>query len=177
MWIDYPSVIRESEEELRTLERQHRSTPRLLRRIQMLRLLKSGACRSMIRAAPILDYSVPQLERWWRIYREGGVELLLNQRSIGGSSERMTPDAWEGLHAELEAGRIRTLEQARHYLWEKWGIEYKSVGGVSGLFRRHGIKWKTGRRHHRKTDAAAQAAFKQTSLPGYGSAASRVYCA
>ena len=66
MWIDDPSVIRESEEQLHALERKHRGNSRVARRIQMVRLLKSGACQSMRRAAPILEYSVPHLERWWR---------------------------------------------------------------------------------------------------------------
>jgi hypothetical protein len=38
MWIDYPSVIRESEEQLRALEWQHRSDGRVAKRIQMVRL-------------------------------------------------------------------------------------------------------------------------------------------
>ena len=166
MWIDYPSVIRESEEQLRALEWQHRSDGRVAKRIQMVRLLKSGGCRSMRRAAPILEYSVPQLERWWRSYREGGIDaLLVDPPSMRGRMEFMTPQAWEGLHAEMETGRMRTLEQVRRYLAEEWDGHYASSGSVSGLFKRHKVKWKTGRRRHRKADAAAQAAFKQTSQP------------
>ena len=82
-----------------------------------------------------------------------------------GRTEFMTPQAWEGLHAEMEAGRMRTLEQVRRYLAQEWDVHYASSGSVSDLFRRHKVKWKTGRRRHRKADAAAQAAFKQTSLP------------
>ena len=166
MWIDYRSVIRESEEQLRALERKHRGNSRVSKRIQMVRLLKSGACRSMRRAAPILEYSVPQLERWWRSYREGGIDaLLVDPPSMRGRPELMTPEAWEGLNAEMEAGQMRTLEQVRQYLAQEWDVQYASSASVSGLFRRHKVKWKTGRRRHRKADAAAQAAFKQTSQP------------
>ncbi|MDP6550541.1 MAG: winged helix-turn-helix domain-containing protein, partial [Dehalococcoidia bacterium] len=163
---EYPSVIQESEEELRALERKHRSNGRVAKRVQMVRLLKSGACRSMRHAAPVLEYSVPQLERWWRSYREGGIDaLLVDSSSMRGRPELMTPQAWEGLNAEMEAGRMRTLEQVRRYLAQEWDVHYASSASVSGLFRRHKVKWKTGRRRHRKADAAAQAAFKQTSQP------------
>jgi transposase len=166
MWIDYPSVISESEEELRALERKHHANGRLAKRIQMVRLLKTGACRSMRHAAPILAYSVPQLERWWRSYREGGIAaMLVDGSSKRGQRERMTPEAWEGLNAEMEAGEMRTLEQVRRYLAHEWDIHYANTSSVSDLFRRHKVKWKTGRRRHRKADAAAQAAFKQTSPP------------
>jgi hypothetical protein len=47
MRIDYPSVIRESDERLRALERKHRGNGRVTKRTQMARLLKSGP-----RAAP-----------------------------------------------------------------------------------------------------------------------------
>ena len=166
MWIDYASVIRESEEQLRGLERKYRGNSRVAKRIQMVRLLKSGACRSMRRAAPILEYSVPQLERWWRSYREGGIDaLLVDPPSMRGRPELMTPRAWEGLNAEMEVGRMRTLEQVRRYLAQEWDVHYADAFSVSGLFRHHKVKWKTGRRRHRKANAAAQAAFKQTSQP------------
>jgi len=159
-------VIGESVEVLSALERKHHANGRLAKRIQMLRLLKSGGCRSMRHAAPVLGYSVPQLERWWRSYREGGISaLLVDRTSNRGQRERMTPEAWEGLNAEMEAGRMRTLDQVRQYLAQKWDIHYADASSVSELFRRHKVKWKTGRRRHRKADAAAQAAFKQTSQP------------
>jgi len=127
--------------------------------------LKSAACPSMRRAAPLLGYSVPQQERWWRAYREGGLEELLKEKPATGRSERMTPEAWEALNAEMKAGRMSTLEQVRVYLDKEWGIHYASVRGVSKLFKRHKVKWKTGRRRHMQADSAAQAVFKQTSLP------------
>ena len=50
MWRNYPELIKESEEELRRLEKAHRGKP-TYPRIAFLRLLKSGEARSIRREA------------------------------------------------------------------------------------------------------------------------------
>lgn len=163
MWTRYPQVIQENLEELSALEKEHRGS-RLAPRVQLLRLLKSGEKRSLPQAAQTVGYSLAQAERWWKCYREGGLTALLTVPPWGGSPGYMTPQAWAGLQARLETGDLRTLEQIRVYLRDQWKVEYKGVGGISALLRRHGVKKKTGRHRHRKADAAAQAAFKKTSV-------------
>jgi len=162
MLTQYPQVIQESFAELSALEKDHRGT-RVTPRIQLLRLLKSGEKRSLPQAARTVGYSRQQAERWWKCYREGGLTALLEVKTWGGSKGYMTPEAWAGLQARLETGDVLTLEQVREYLQDEWKVEYKGVAGVSALFRRQGIKKKTGRRRHRKADVAEQAAFKKTS--------------
>jgi len=80
-----------------------------------------------------------------------------------GKPARLTEEAWTGLTVELEAGRIGGQEDARRYLAQTWGVQYESVNGISYQFKKRKVKWKTGRRRHAHADAAAQAAFKQTS--------------
>lgn len=161
MWTRYPQVIQESLDELSTLEKTHRGTP-MAPRLQLLRLLKSGEKRSLPQAAQTVGYSLAQVERWWKRYREGGLDAFLEIKPRGGSHEYMTLEAWAGLRERMETGDLLTLEQARRYLEEYWQVVYQGVAGVSALFRRHGIKKKTGRRRHRKADAAEQDAFKKT---------------
>ena len=165
MWIQYPQVIRESVDELSALEKEHRGT-RSAPRVQLLRLLKSGEKRSLPQAAKSVGYSHQQAERWWKLYKEGGLSSLLEIKPCGGSEEYMTPEAWTGLQAHMEAGHLPTLEDARRYLQEEWSVTYKGVSSISSLFQRHGIRKKTGRRRHRKADAAEQAAFKKTLATG-----------
>ncbi len=78
----------------------------------------------------------------------------------------LTEEAWAGLQVEVEAGRIGGQEEARRYLAETWSVQYKSIHGISYQFKQRKVKWKTGRRRHAKADAAAQAAFSQTSPRG-----------
>ena len=60
----------------------------------------------------------------------------------------------------MRAGRVARLREAQAFLRDRHGIAH-SLNGISLLFKRHRVKLKTGRRRHRKADAAAQAAFKK----------------
>ena len=159
MYLHYPDLIQESPDELARLERQHRSSP-VADRLQMLRLLKSGTYRSRRALSEVLGYSERQLHRWFETYRTGGLDALLLHQRPGGSQERITPEAFAALEAEMRAGRIATLNDAQRYLHEHHAIPY-TIGGLSDLFRRRKVKRKTGRRRHRKASQAEQAAFKK----------------
>jgi transposase len=57
------------------------------------------------------------------------------------------------------------MEDARDYLEREWGLRYKNGKSLWWLFKKHRVKWKTGRRRHKKANAEQQAAFKKTSEP------------
>ena len=118
----------------------------------------------MPQVALLVGFSPRQVERWWQTYRRQGLAALGHVYHPAGKPAHLTEQAWAGLQAELEAGRIGDQEESRRYLAAQWGVEYRSVNGISYQFKRRKVKWKTGRRHA-KADAAAQAAFKQTSPP------------
>lgn len=167
MYIAYPRAITENSEQLRDCEQRVRGTA-AAPRVQMLRLLKSGEATNVPHAAQrspatLVGYSPRQIQRWWQTYRTEGLVALVRVYHPAGKPAHLTEEAWVGLQVELEAGRIGGQEEARHYLAETWGVRYKSIHGISYQFKRRKVKWKTGRRHHANADAAAQAAFRQTS--------------
>ena len=155
----YPAVIAESEAELAAAERRLRGRP-VAARVRMLRLLKAGAAPTLGACAPLVGYSPRQLARWWAAYRGGGLAALTRERTRPGKASRLTAEARAGLEAEMRAGRIATLEDARAYLAEHHGVAYASLNGVWWQLRKHKIKLKTGRRRHRRADPAAQAGVK-----------------
>ncbi len=114
--------------------------------------------RGAQQAAATLGYSERQAQRWWARYTHGGLAALVDVGHPGGRRERITPDAWADLSAQMRAGAIGRLKDAQAYLRERWGIAY-GLDGVSKLFIRRKTKLKTGRRRH--AEAAAPAAFKQ----------------
>ncbi len=164
MYIAYRQAIAETSEEIRDCEQRARGTA-AAPRVQMLRLLKSGEATNVPGVATLVGYSPRQIQRWWQTYRTAGLAGLTRVYHPAGKPAQLTEEAWAGLQIELEAGRIGGQEEARRYLEEHWGVRYKSVHGISYQFKRRKVKWKTGRRRHAKADAAAQAAFKQTSPP------------
>jgi transposase len=162
MRIKYPKAIQESEEELMNLEQRLRGQ-KTADRVRMLRLLKSETVQSLKDCAPLVGYSVIQLTRWWERYRAAGLAEMLQQHKPVGMASRMAPEAWEGLMVAMRAGHIATMEDARDYLEREWGIRYKNGKSLWWLFKKNRVKWKTGRRRHKKASAEQQAAFKKTS--------------
>jgi len=160
---NYQKLIKESAAELKELEKKHRNTV-ISSRIRFVRLLKSGKASSVEAAARIIHYSRGHCQRWLKSYQERGIVALLEPlKKPPGQSERMTPKAWEVLNDALDKGELGTYAQARELL-AGVGVVYKDDTSILKLFKRHGIKAKTGRPVHEKADPDAQAAFKKTLL-------------
>src|SRR3954469_18533212 len=68
--------VTETLEELRTLEERYRGKPEQVR-VTVLRLLKEDSERGIEEVASLAGYSAPTVKRWWRAYREGGMEALM----------------------------------------------------------------------------------------------------
>jgi transposase len=158
--INYPVAITESEAELGILERQLRGRA-TQPRVQMLRVLKSGQARSLLAVAPLVGYSVRQVNRWWTTYQKDGLAALLTERVRPGMPSRLTDAARADLEAAMARGEIATLKDAQRYLRTHWQIEYRSLNGIWHQFRKHTIRRKTGRRRHRQADPVAQNAYKR----------------
>src|SRR3954468_9588926 len=162
MDITYPLLIPEDIAQLQAAEKAARDKIRA-DRIRMLRFLK-GRVAGVSQAAEVLGYHVRTVQRWWQCYREGGLAALLAPPQRRGAKERITPEAWESLQAEMRAGHIGGLHEAQVYLRDTWHIGY-GIDAISKLFRRRKTKLKTGRPHHRKAvSPAEQAAFKKDSI-------------
>src|SRR5918994_4303819 len=169
MDITYPLLIQGDIAQLQSAEKAARDKSRA-DRVRMLRFLKEGRVAGVSQAAAVLGYSVRTAQRWWQCYREGGLAGLLAPPQRRGLAERITPEAWEGLQAEMRAGHIGGLHEAQVYLRDTWHIAY-GIDAIFKLFRRRKTKLKTGRPHHRKAASPAeQAAFKKGAA-GHGVAA------
>ncbi len=164
MTIAYFEQITDELDELIDLEHSLRGRPTQVR-VQMLRLLKSAEVANIERAAPVVGYSTQQLRRWWRLYSNGGLTALTEEKPKGGSTPRLTEQAWKALEQVMQEGHIARIEDARVYLRREHQIDYKSLNGVWHHLRKHGVRLKTGRRTHQLSDPAAQAAFKKSVRP------------
>ena len=162
MRIKYGQAIKESEEELSQREQSLRGQ-KGADRVRRLPLLKSEKVTSLKDAAPLVGYSLAQVTRWWERYRTVGLAELLKQPKATGKPSRLTAEAWEGLMAAMRAGEIATMQDARNYWQQQWGISYQNGKSLWWLFKKHRVKWKTGRRQHQKANVEQQKAFQKTS--------------
>jgi transposase len=125
--------IEESVALLAELEVRHRGTSRE-QRIRMLRLLKMEEKLTIAEVATILGCSERTAHRWWRSYRQGGIDLLLDADLARRPREepQEAPERMEDLVRHLKNGDFQTLYDIQDWLRTKLGLNY-SIRSISDL--------------------------------------------
>jgi len=101
-------IIKESKEELQRMLKKVKRKEEYVR-LKMLVLFKERPKMSYKEASELIGYSDRQLKRWWKKYKEGGIEGLLEIKKRGrkeGVSEEKKR-AVEDLKEEIRKGKIR----------------------------------------------------------------------
>src|SRR4051794_41877167 len=129
----YALLIEEDVAQLQAAEKAARDKSRA-DRVRLLRFVKEERAPGIVQAAAALGYSARTAERWWRRYCEGGLAALVAPPQRRGLVERITPEAWEGLQAEMRAGHIGGLPGAPASPRGTLGIGYR-VRGLPQPFR------------------------------------------
>jgi DNA-binding CsgD family transcriptional regulator len=101
------TTINESLEELQTLEKRYRGKPEAVR-IAVLRLMKEDEKRGIEDVALLAGVSTPTVKRWWRAYREGGVETMM--KPVGRVQSEQRDQGLESIKRKLVSGEIQTLD-------------------------------------------------------------------
>ena len=161
--MDYASLITQPEAELLELERtQSRADDR--DRVRFLRYLKTNQARSQRAAGALLGVGERQSQRWWQAYRRCGLAGLVERGHGGQYKGKLSAEQLAGLEAHLREDGVGQLAQAQTFLKETYGLSY-SLGGLSALFARHGIKPKRPRPTNVRQGEGAVEEFKKNSPP------------
>lgn len=156
----YAEKIQESDEEL--YAKQKASTKVVIfQRLQMLRLLKSGQAKSLTEAASLVGVSERSTSRWWKCYREQGLESLL--KIAPTRKPRLSVEQQQALIQQAGKGEFSTLAEIAQWVEQNFGISYSTVG-IWKLIKKLKIKKKTARPTHVQKDEKAAENFKKTSL-------------
>lgn len=158
--VDYQKEISQTESELRTLEKRQ-SNAKLLLRVQLLRLLKSGEFSQMKRAVEILGMTNKHGYDLWKKYKAEGLGSYsrLNYRANRAKLDvrrkaRLSERADEGFASQSEA---------REFIEKEFEVSYTQQG-ISLLLQRLKIKLKVVRPFNIKADESEQRAYKKTSV-------------
>ena len=160
--MNYQEKIKESLQELQTLERQT-SVARCRDRVRFIRLLKSGEARGQRQAAELIGISYRQGQWLWKQYQQQGISYL-SENQYKGYSGKLSEQDKQRLQQHLKSDQVETLQDAQEYLQQELGVDYKSISGVSYVFSRLKIKLKTGRPSHVQKDPEAVESFKKKSF-------------
>ena len=157
--LNYKEAIKETVSDLSSRIRKERnSTSRDY--LRFLLSLKDGSNKSQSKAASMIGLGVRQGQKIWSKYKKGGLALLL-ERKTGGAPCKLTVDQEAELQEVLKDGKTQFLKQGVHLIAQKYGKTY-TTPGVHFLFKRLGIKKKTGRPSNIRQDKEGLENFKKT---------------
>ncbi len=140
---------------------QYRAEPvaEVRTRLHALWRLRLGEGPTAVAAGVGVSRNSVQL--WLRWYRSGGLaEVRSHRRGGPGKSCFLTEAQAEQVVAEAAQGVFATAQAVRDWIEEQFGVAY-TVGSLYTLLPRLGIRLKTPRPRHEKTDAQAQAIWKK----------------
>ena len=156
--INYADQIQESAAELYSLERKTGAA--IVRdRLRFLRLLKSGAAASPPQAGEAVNFKRAWSFELWKRYLTKGLPALA-EYPFKGTKPRLDAEKQQQFIASLANDDITKLQDAVNRLEHDYGITY-TIGGMSYVMKRLGIKKKTGRPSHIHKDEQAVEDFKK----------------
>lgn len=162
--IDYRTVITE---DLETLLQAERSQKRAKQRdrIRMLRLLKSGAARSLPSVAELLGLGIGQVRKLFNRYRKEGLTELCRWHYQG--NHRKLSKEQEAQLIEQSGKRpdgFTSQAEVQTYIVTTFGVQLTQPG-ISNILARNGVKLKVGRPRNILTLEEDQQKYKKNSLP------------
>lgn len=153
--------IRESQEDLRELLGQQK-TGFGKQRVQTLYLLKTGQVETVQHLAVMLGRSRITVQRWLKLYRQGGLNSLLAQKKSPGRPKTIPLNVRSLIKKELSQPEgFKSYEEVRTWLLAVEGIEasYKVVHEVVRYKLK--AKLKTARPRSLKQNPGVEEDFKK----------------
>lgn len=150
----------ENADELHALYKAERNVE-ARKRLLALWLVRRG--QSVGDAAKTAGVGRRTLTRWFSWYRESGLEEVLSRvpgHGALGSEGYLSERQQDELVERAGRGEFRTYEEARRWVKEEWGVEYR-YKGMYALLVRLGVHPKVPRPAAEKADPRAQEAWKR----------------
>ena len=152
----YPSLIKEDVSLLKS-RLDLLANSNLRNRCEVLIWLKSGLVKTMKEAMALKGSHAQVGHTWWKLYTTSGLDVFLNHNYKGQTSPL---DGKEDLEERLSNEGFSTINEARIWILDTYGIEY-TENGLGNYFRARKIKLKTGRPTHPKKDNQKREAYKK----------------
>lgn len=160
--------VNETQEEL-----EHRlgraSTATSRERLQMLHWIETQAITTRQELAQGLGRNESTLYRWLQLYKQGGIDRLLQVKTAPGKVAKISPEVMEQLQARLAKPKgFKSYGQIQCWLKQHYGIvvAYKTVHHLVRYKLK--AKLKVPRPRSAKSKPAVQQAFKKNSVRSFG---------
>jgi len=158
--VDYVSQIKETADELRRLENKEEN-PRLRKRLQLLRILKSGLTPFLTKACAMVGYSDKHGREIWQKYLAEGLAGYARLNYLRIKRGKLTYEQEREVNRTAAATGFASQAAAQTYIVEQFGVRL-ALSNVGKLLHRLEVTAKVPRPRSRRTSEAEQVEYKKT---------------
>jgi transposase len=158
--VDYVSQIKETADELRRLENKEEN-PRLRKRLQLLRILKSGLTPFLTKACAMVGYSDKHGREIWQKYLAEGLAGYARLNYLRIKRGKLTYEQEREVNRTAAATGFASQAAAQTYIVEQFGVRL-ALSNVGKLLHRLEVTAKVPRPRNRRTSEAEQVEYKKT---------------
>ncbi len=159
--VDYVSQIKESADELKGLEKKEKN-PRLRKRLQLLRILKSGLTRFLTKACQVVGYSDKHGWEIWKKYLAEGLAGYARLNYLRQKRGKLTYEQEAQVNSAAAAAGFASQTEVQTYIFEQFGVNLVRAN-VSKLLQRLEVTAKVPRPRNRHTSEEEQTEYKKTT--------------
>ena len=162
--VDYVSLITETADELKGLENKE-INPRLRKRLQLLRIMKSGLTPFLTRACEMVGYSDKHGREIWQKYLAEGLAGYARLNYSRQKRGKLSSEQEAQVNSEAAATGFASQTEVQTYIFEQFGVSLARAN-VSKLLQRLEVTAKVPRPRNRHTSEEEQKAYKKTMRGG-----------
>jgi transposase len=159
--VDYVSRITETADELKGLENKEKN-PRLRKRLQLLRLLKSGLTPFLNKACEMVGYSDKHGREIWQKYLAEGLAGYARLNYLHVKRGKLSYEQEAQVNSEAAATGFASQTEVQTYIFEQFGVNLVRAN-VSKLLQRLEVTAKVPRPRNRHTSEEEQTEYKKTT--------------
>jgi len=158
--VDYVSQIKESADALKELENKEKN-PRLRKRLQLLRILKSGLTPFLNKACQMVGYSDKHGREIWQKYLAEGLAGYARLNYLRQKRGKLTYEQEAQVNEQAAVG-FASQAEVQAYIFEQFGVSLARAN-VSKLLQRLEVTAKVPRPRNRRPSEDEQTAYKKTT--------------
>lgn len=158
--VDYISQIKESAVALKRLE-QAETNPRLHKRLQLLRILKSGLTPYLKQACAMVGYTDKHGRELWRKYLAEGLAGYARLNYSRAKRGKLTYEQEAQVNAHAAQQGFASQREAQTFIGAQFGVNL-APSNVGKLLRRLAVTAKVPRPRNARTAEPAQSEYKKS---------------
>lgn len=126
MKVNYRDEINFTLEEIKTLLRQQKNSTNR-NKLQVLYWLKLGEVQTITKAADLLGVHRTTVQRWWKEYKQGGINQLLEQKQRTGRPPSIPSEVIEGIEKQLsqENAGFKSYKEIQQWVKNEYQFDIK----------------------------------------------------